>query len=240
MPVYILNDDPRLFPDPCFAESDGLLAVGGDLTPERLIEAYSRGIFPWFSDDSPILWWSPDPRLVLFPRELKISRSLRQVIRRGQFDVTVDGAFREVMTTCGELRRGSVGAGGRTQAGDNAQGGGTWITLDMIEAYCKLHELGLAHSVECRRGGELVGGLYGVALGGAFFGESMFSTASNASKVALSALSAIALDLGFTFIDCQMTTKHLLSMGAVPVPREDFMEMLALAIKGVTYCGRWG
>jgi len=226
MPVYILNEDHRIFPDPCFAESDGLLAVGGDLTPERLIEAYSRGIFPWYSDDSPILWWSPDPRLVLFPQELKISRSLRQVIRRGEFEVTVDGAFGEVMTACGLTRL--------------ENGEGTWITRDMLDAYCGLHELGIAHSVECRRGGELVGGLYGVAMGAAFFGESMFSTASNASKVALCALTAVALDLGFSFIDCQMTTKHLMSMGAVPVPREDFMDMLTQAIKGVTYCGTWG
>jgi leucyl/phenylalanyl-tRNA--protein transferase len=225
MPVYMLNENPRLFPDPCFAESDGLLAVGGDLTPERLISAYAKGIFPWFSDDSPILWWSPDPRLVIFPQELKISRSLRQVIRRGEFDVTVDGAFREVMSACGETRRG---------------GEGTWITEDMLAAYCGLFELGLAHSVECRRDGVLTGGLYGVALGGAFFGESMFSTVSNASKVALCALTAAVIELGFEFIDCQLVTRHLLSMGAVPVPRTDYLEMLGRAIKGVTYCGRWG
>ena len=173
MPVYRLTDE-LIFPHPSLADPGGLVAVGGDLSPERLLLAYAHGIFPWYSDPSPILWWSPDPRLVLFPGELKISRSLRRVIKKQVFTVTMDSAFGEVIRACAETREE------------------TWITGEMIDAYTALHELGYAHSFETRYEGRLVGGLYGVALGRAFFGESMFSAMSDASKVALVLPGALA------------------------------------------------
>ncbi len=215
MPVFRLTRK-KVFPSPELAESDGLLAVGGDLTKERLLLAYSMGIFPWYSEDSPILWWSPDPRLVLFPDELIVSRSLRQTIRKGTYAVTFDTAFEQVIRSCAGARR----------KGEN----GTWITEEMIAAYCGLHDAGFAHSVETWHNGELAGGLYGVMLGRAFFGESMFSLRSDASKVALERLAGRLIELGFMFIDCQMTTNHLLSLGARQVPRSEFMNLLKKAL----------
>lgn len=211
MPVYRLIPQP-VFPPPELAEPDGLLAVGGDLSPPRLLLAYSMGIFPWFNEGEPILWWSPDPRCVLAPGELKVSRSLSKVLRRQTFAVTFDRAFREVVTLCAELRR---------------QGGeGTWIGAEMLEAYCRLHEMGFAHSVECWRGGELAGGLYGVCLGRCFFGESMFHRVADASKVAFATLAGRLGERGFELIDCQLPTPHLMSLGTKEVPREEFLRRL--------------
>lgn len=212
MPVFRLIDD-HIFPHPSHADRSGLLAVGGDLSPGRLLLAYSRGIFPWYSDPDPILWWSPDPRLVLFPDELKISRSLKRVIKKNIFTVTFDRAFREVIRACADVR---------TNVGE-----GTWITQDMIDAYVRLHEMGHAHSVESWHEGRLVGGLYGVTMGRAFFGESMFSVKTDASKVAFVHLVLSLQGLGYEFIDCQTTTEHLKRFGAREIPRKEFLARLA-------------
>ena len=193
------------------SDPDGLLAVGGDLSPRRLLRAYADGIFPWYSEGQPILWWSPDPRMVLFPDRVRVRRSLRKVLRKQVFEVALDQAFPEVMEGCAEPRQGQ---------------NGTWITEDMLAAYCRLHELGWAHSVEVRRDGELVGGLYGVALGRLFFGESMFSRATDASKVALVYLARHLHHYGFLVIDCQTRTEHLISMGAQEIPRIRFRELV--------------
>ena len=203
---------------------NGLLCAGGDLAPERLIEAYRHGIFPWFSEGDPILWWSPDPRMVLFPDELKVSRSLRKVLERGSYETRVDSDFRAVMEKCAAPR--------------DAQGG-TWIVPEMIEAYTKLHELGFAHSVESWQDGELVGGLYGVALGQVFFGESMFAHAPDASKVALVELVARLRQRQFRVIDCQQATSHLASLGARQMPRESFAKLLQDSIQYPLSGKRW-
>ncbi|MCC6869515.1 MAG: leucyl/phenylalanyl-tRNA--protein transferase [Burkholderiales bacterium] len=195
------------------ADPNGLLAVGGDLAPRRLVDAYRRGIYPWYSQGQPILWWSPDPRMVLFVDELRVSRSLRRRVRSERFEVRIDTAFRAVVTACARTPRGG-------QAG-------TWITPEMIDAYERLHRLGYGHSVETWRGGELVGGLYGLALGRVFFGESMFACEPDASKVALVALVARLRRLGVIAIDCQQETAHLASLGARPIPRERFAGLLA-------------
>jgi leucyl/phenylalanyl-tRNA--protein transferase len=216
MPVFRLTED-LLFPPPALAEEDGLLAVGGDLSNDRILLAYSMGIFPWYSDGSPILWWSPDPRLVLLPGELKVSRSLGQVIKKGVFSVTIDTAFDRVIRNCAEINR-------KGQQG-------TWITEEMISAYISLHCAGYAHSVESWDSGELVGGLYGIALGKAFFGESMFAIKSNASKVAFVMLVEYLNKLNFSFIDCQVTTEHLKSLGAKEVARKKFLRMLKKALE---------
>ncbi|MDR2925923.1 MAG: leucyl/phenylalanyl-tRNA--protein transferase [Azoarcus sp.] len=202
-------DDPADFPDAALAlkNPNGLLAAGGALSPEWLLAAYQRGIFPWFSKDEPILWWSPDPRFVLFPREIRIRRSLRRVLRQRRFDVRVDTDFPAIIAGCAMPRE---------------TGGGTWILPAMHAAYCRMSELGYAHSVECWREGRLVGGLYGMALGRVFFGESMFSTETDASKVALASLARLLDDKGFVMIDCQMRTAHLLSMGAREISRDEF------------------
>jgi leucyl/phenylalanyl-tRNA--protein transferase len=192
-------------------EPNGLLAAGGDLSPARLLDAYHHGIFPWFSPGDPILWWSPDPRMVLVPAEFKLSRSLARVIRNGGFEVRMDTAFETAMRACAAPR-----------AGQN----GTWIQEDMIAAYRALHELGYAHSVETWRDGELVGGLYGVAIGRMFYGESMFSREANASKVALAHLARQLERRDFGLIDCQMNTPHLASLGAREIPRAEFVERL--------------
>jgi leucyl/phenylalanyl-tRNA--protein transferase len=225
MPVFLLTDALK-FPPPVLAEPDGLLAVGGDLSVERLLMAYSMGIFPWYCDGDPILWWSPDPRLLLFPHEFKVSRSLNQTIRKGTFTVTFDTAFEEVINRCSAVCRKG--------------GSGTWITGDMIRAYVSLHEAGYAHSVEARADGQLAGGLYGVALGGMFCGESMFSDRSNASKAALAGLVQKAKEWGLLFIDCQMTTPHLVSLGAQETPRKIFMELLTKALGMPATSGNWG
>lgn len=206
------DDPPDGFPDPGSALSspDGLLAMGGDLSPERLLAAYRRGIFPWFEAGQPILWWSPDPRAVLTPGAIHVSRSLRRTLRRGRYTVSVDQDFAGVITACAGTRAGT----------------GTWITADMVEAYTELHRLGHAHSVETWSGDELVGGIYGVALGGAFFGESMFSTSADASKVALVGLGELLEDLGVELIDCQVASGHLARLGARLVARAAFLDQL--------------
>lgn len=210
MPVYRLIDQP-VFPPPELAEQGGLLAVGGDLSTPRLLLAYSMGIFPWFNEGDPILWWSPDPRCILEPADLKVSRSLAKVLRRQEFTVTYDRFFAGVIDACAELRR---------------QEEGTWITAGMREAYIRLHELGYAHSVEVWRNGELAGGLYGVCLGRCFFGESMFHRVANASKVAFAALARHLHSRQFELIDCQLPTAHLASLGARTIPREEFLRRL--------------
>ena len=224
MPVYLLSEAP-MFPHPGLASREGLLAVGGDLSLERLLSAYGQGIFPWFSDGEPILWWSPDPRLVLVPHEFKISRSLKKAIKQFRFDITIDGAFRRVITECAETRV--------------AQKEPTWIVGDMIEAYCRLHESGFAHSVEAWQDGVLVGGLYGVSLGRCFFGESMFTTVNNASKVAFASLVDFLKTHAFHMIDCQVTTQHLISMGAREIPRDRFLMLLQASLKEPDMKGKW-
>jgi leucyl/phenylalanyl-tRNA--protein transferase len=202
-----------------------LLAVGGDLSSERLLEAYRLGIFPWYSDDQPILWWSPDPRLTLDLADFKISRSLAKILRKGRFEVTFDRAFEEVIRVCASVPR-------ETQSG-------TWITAEMQEAYVNLHGLGYAHSVETWLNGNLAGGLYGVSLGKAFFGESMFHLQADASKVALASLVEKLKIWDFHFIDSQMTTEHMLRLGAKELPRRIFLKRLQSALRHPTKRGRW-
>ncbi|MES2624172.1 MAG: leucyl/phenylalanyl-tRNA--protein transferase [Pseudomonadota bacterium] len=211
-------DDSFEFPDPATAlkSPNGLLAVGGDLQPMRLLQAYQRGIFPWFDDDQPPLWWTPDPRMVLFPDELHISRSLQKVINNSSFLLSSDRAFAEVLAGCAAPRKGA---------------NGTWITHEMQQAYRKLHELGFAHSLEVWHGDVLVGGLYGLAIGKVFFGESMFSRESNASKIAfVHAVQTLAVS-GVELIDCQVANPHLESLGARTIPRKDFMQFLPACTK---------
>jgi leucyl/phenylalanyl-tRNA--protein transferase len=230
----ILKPDTGLdFPPVETASPEGLLAVGGDLRVERLLAAYRRGIFPWYSDGQPILWWSPDPRAVLFPDKLSISRSLHKTLRAGKFRVTFDQRFRDVMRACAEPRRTRMYKCRERQDAESDRrehtGAGTWITAAMIEAYTELHRLGHAHSVETWRGAELVGGLYGVALGGAFFGESMFARETDASKVAFVCLVRQLARWGYTLIDCQQYTAHLARFGAEEIPRSTFLHLLAQA-----------
>ena len=198
------------------SDPNGLLAVGGDLSPQRILAAYRQGIFPWFGEGQPILWWSPDPRMVLEIAAFKVSRSLRKRLAHHEFELSADTAFRAVVEACARVPR----AGQR----------GTWITEDMIEAYVELHALGYTHSIEAWRGGDLVGGLYGLALGRVFFGESMFSEATDASKCALAALVAHLRRLEVPLIDCQQETAHLRSLGARPIPRSAFAARLAQLI----------
>lgn len=224
MPVFLLSDDIE-FPSPHLASKEGLLAVGGDLTQNRLLLAYRMGIFPWFSNNEPIMWWSPDPRLVLFPEEIRISRTLKKTIKKKMFRVTMDSAFVQVIHQCAQIR---------LQNGQD-----TWIVEEMINAYCKLHESGFAHSVEAWHQGELAGGLYGVSLGGSFFGESMFTLVSNASNVAFVKLVEYLISLSFDMIDCQIATQHLIRFGAREVPRARFLEKLNESLKKPTLKGRW-
>jgi leucyl/phenylalanyl-tRNA---protein transferase len=217
IPFLRPGDPPEAFPplEQALDEPDGLLCAGGDLSPARLLEAYRRGIFPWYSEGQPILWWSPDPRAVLFPAEFRVSRSLRKTLRNRGFDTTVDRAFTEVVALCAD-------AGLRPE--------GTWISPEMQSAYQALYQSGHAHSVETWLGGRLVGGLYGVALGKVFFGESMFSVTRDASKVALARLVAEAIARGVEIIDCQLTSLHLESLGARCIPRAEFRARLSDAI----------
>jgi len=224
MPVFQL-DESISFPPPQMAREDGLLAVGGDLSPERLLLAYNLGIFPWYSPGDPILWWSPDPRLVLFPDDFHLSKSLVKTIRQREFTTTFDTSFAEVIRNCANTRRNKEEE--------------TWIDEEMIEAYCKLHELGYAHSVESWQGGELKGGLYGVSLGSVFFGESMFSLAPNSSKVAMAALVERLVNWEFDMIDCQVGTAHLKSLGAEEISGDEFWERLALSVDKPTLVGKW-
>lgn len=224
MPVYKLPEEPY-FPDPRLAREDGLLAVGGDLTPGRLVQAYANGIFPWYSGGEPIMWWSPDPRMVLFPKKFNRSKSLTRTVKKGIFKVTFDTDFESVIQYCSETRR--------------TDEMGTWITEDMIEAYVQLHNMGLAHSVETWRDGKLVGGLYGVSLGSAFFGESMFHLMSDASKVAFWYLVEQAILWDFDMIDAQQDTAHLRSLGAETIDREFFLHLLHKSMEKPTKQGSW-
>ena len=208
-----LNPSNTTFPAPSLAlrEPNGLLAVGGDLSPDRILAAYQRGIFPWFNPGDPILWWSPSPRTVIYPSQLHVSKSLRKFLRAGTYRVTFDHCFSEIMYACAGPRRDSDG---------------TWISEEIIAGYTALHHRGFAHSVEVWRDQELVGGLYGMVLGRIFFGESMFSRADNASKVGFAHLVQQLLAWNFQLIDCQVANDHLFSLGAVEIPREDFQQLL--------------
>lgn len=224
MTIYRLPEE-IIFPSPEYAEPDGLLAVGGDLSPERLLLAYQNGIFPWYSDGDPILWWSPDPRLVLYPEKLKVSKSLKRTIKKGKFEIRFDTNFRDVISNCAtNFRKGQDG---------------TWITEEMREAYCHMYELGFAHSVEAYLDNELVGGLYGLALGECFFGESMFTLVPDASKVAFAHLVDKLKSWGFRLIDCQVSTSHLLSLGAEEITRGEFLEELDQLDPEFTIRGVW-
>lgn len=216
IPVPILSKS-LVFPPASQATSEGLVAVGGDLGTDRLMLAYRSGIFPWFNDDSLILWWSPDPRMVLFPEKLKISRSMKQLLRKGQFKVTVNRDFSQVISQCARIRR-------KGQAG-------TWITEHMLQAYEELNKLGHAVSYEVWEGGKLVGGLYGIDLGHVFCGESMFSLSSNASKIAFIQMARDMQKKGYRCIDCQVYSDHLASLGAEEIPREAFLQLLQVENK---------
>lgn len=224
MAVYRLGAEP-VFPDPEDSDPSGLLAVGGDLEPERLLGAYACGIFPWYSEGQPILWHSPDPRALLAPGALHVPRSLRRTLRSGCFEIRLDSAFAEVVRACAEMPRP-----------DQA---GTWITAEMQRAYGRLHELGFAHSAEAWEGDTLVGGLYGVSLGGAFFGESMFCTRDDASKAALVVLVEQLRDWGFDLFDCQIESEHLARFGARPVARREFLAQLRRSLERETLRGVW-
>jgi leucyl/phenylalanyl-tRNA--protein transferase len=224
MALYLLNEN-LAFPHPSLANKEGLLAIGGDLSVPRLLLAYESGIFPWYDEETPILWWSPDPRMILLPVNFKRSKSLRMIMNKGVFEVRFDTCFGEVIRHCARVPR----------AGQE----GTWITREMVRAYTALHREGYAHSVETFRDGRLVGGLYGVSLGKAFFGESMFFHERDASKVALSALVDRLTGWGFHFIDAQQETGHLRSLGARPAGRDIFLEMLNNALRHETIREKW-
>ena len=224
MPVYLLPEEP-VFPPPSEAEPDGLLAIGGDLSPERLLKSYTEGIFPWFRDEDDLFWFSPDPRLVLYPDEIKISSSLHRLIKGGKFKVSTDTAFEQVIQACADApRKGQDGS---------------WIDQDFINAYTRLHRLGFAHSFETFYNDELIGGLYGVSIGRAFFGESMFHKVNNASKVAFVYLVMKIKTWQFHFIDCQVETDLLTGLGAKPVPRTEYLEHLKTAVGFPSQKGKW-
>jgi leucyl/phenylalanyl-tRNA--protein transferase len=225
MPVFWLNDNELSFPHPSLAEPGGLLAVGGDLSAERLVLAYRNGIFPWFEEDGQFYWYSPDPRWVLFPAELKIHKSMRSIFNGRKFRYSLDTAFSEVMRQCA----------GTTRSGQE----GSWISEVFIESYSKLHDMGVAHSVEVWQGDELVGGLYGLALGKIFYGESMFARVPNASKAGFITLVQALEKAGFRLIDCQQETPHLTSLGARGISGELFLEYLAKNIYEKTLVGQW-
>jgi len=213
------------FPDPKLADDDGLIAQGGELSPEYLLSAYCQGIYPWFCEDEPILWWSPNPRMILRPKKFKLRKSLSRVIKRATFELRVDTAFGEVITNCSRIPRP-----------DQPE---TWITNEIINGYAKLHQLGYAHSFESYYEGELVGGLYGISLGNCFFGESMFFKKTDASKVAFYHLVQFALKNNFSFIDAQQPTEHLKSLGADQITRTDFLALLEKALQKETLRGKW-
>ena len=217
--IPILGPDPESpFPpiEQALEEPPGLLAIGGDLSPARLINAYRQGIFPWYSDDQPVLWWSPAPRCVIYPRAIHISRRLRRRYNQGKFCLTVDQSFAEVVEACAGPRRDDIG---------------TWITADMKAAYIRLHEMGIAHSVEVHIDDKLAGGIYGLSLGRVFFGESMFSKSEDTSKIALVSLCRQLQQWGFSLLDCQVANPHLLSMGAEEISRQDFKRHLKNALE---------
>ena len=220
-----LRKGSHIFPSARNASEEGLLAYGGDLNPNRILKAYREGIFPWYNPEDPILWWSPNPRLVLFPQDFKVGKSFRRVLRNKGFEVKFDQNFEAVITYCGEVPR--------------AEQEGTWLTPEMREAYIELHHMGFAHSIETYYEGELVGGLYGLAMGKAFFGESMFSLMSNASRVSLYALSSLCVEKSYDFIDCQVETPHLVKWGAKLLDRDDYLDLLDLTLQKSTDFGLW-
>ncbi len=220
-----MPDSKLFFPDPSQADDDGLLGFGGNLEVDTLLQAYSKGIFPWYSHGEPIMWWSPEPRLVLFPEKMKVSKSLLQTIKKNKFTIFADTHFSEVVRHCAGTKR----------AGQD----GTWITEEMYLAYIQLHKEGYAHSIEVFYKNQLVGGLYGVSLGKAFFGESMFHHVADASKVALWSLVQTLLKWNFNFIDAQVYTAHLVSLGAIEIPRNTFLKMLQSALEHETKKGSW-
>lgn len=222
------NRVTSMFPPVDHASPEGLLAIGGDLSSRRLLDAYRHGIFPWYSAGQPILWWSPDPRAVLYPDRFRISRSLRKTLKHGRFEVTFDRDFEAVINACAEPRL----IGGEPSAG-------TWITREMKAAYIELHESGYAHSVEAWEGPYLAGGLYGVAMGRAFFGESMFHRRTDASKVAMAGLVRLLQGWQFRFIDCQLTSGHIMSLGAEEIPRPRFLDELNKALEHPDPDGKW-
>jgi len=224
MAIFSLTDE-LLFPNPELADEDGLLAIGGDLSEQRILLAYAKGIFPWYSANYPILWWSPDPRMVLFPSKFKRHKSLKKVVESNKFDVKFDTNFDKVIDNCGKTSR----------KGES----GTWITEEMKEAYTRLHQHGYCHSVEAYHNNQLVGGLYGISLGGIFFGESMFYHKTDASKVALWHLVDFLIKFNFNFIDVQQETSHLRSLGAEPVARQKFLTLLNQSLKKKTLRGNW-
>lgn len=221
--IYKLNDSDYGFPDPRAFPKEGLCAWGGDLSPGRVLEAYKRGIFPWFNEDDPLLWWSPDPRLILFPDKIKISKSLKKSLKK--FDIKCDSAFESVMQKCQSIRV------------DNHEP--SWIDERIIKSYCKLHKEGYAHSVETYLDGELVGGLYGILIGRVFCGESMFSLKADSSKAALVALCSSPLKDMLDFIDCQIPSDHLISMGAQKISRDEFLKMLDVSLATNHRVGKW-
>ncbi|MEN8904324.1 MAG: leucyl/phenylalanyl-tRNA--protein transferase [Clostridiales bacterium] len=221
MPIFRLTEE-LVFPHPSLAEDEGVLAVGGDLSVDRLLLAYKNGIFPWYSDNQPIIWWSPDPRFVLFPKKIKISKSMKKVIRKNIFKITYDNCFSEVINKCMELRIDS-----------------TWITDEMLIAYINLHKMGFAHSVEVWKNNKLVGGLYGVSIGKCFFGESMFSTESNSSKYALIHMAKKLDERDFLIIDCQQETEHLRTLGSESIPREAFLNIIKEGTNASSFASNW-
>lgn len=225
MPVYWLNKQDLAFPHPALAEPGGLLAVGGDLNPDRLVLAYRNGIFPWFEEEDNFYWYSPDPRFVLFPSELKVHKSMRSIFNQNKFDYSLDTSFEQVIRTCAEAPR-------------NGQRG-SWISEAFIEGYTELHRQGVAHSVEVWQSGKLVGGLYGLALGRVFYGESMFAHESNASKAGFITLVRALQAAGFWLIDCQQQTQHLQSLGARSIPREQFLDYLVKNAYEPSMIGLW-
>ncbi|RLA65354.1 MAG: leucyl/phenylalanyl-tRNA--protein transferase [Epsilonproteobacteria bacterium] len=220
-----LHRHSSAFPEPRMASDEGLLAYGGDLSSHRLLTAYKKGIFPWYDQDDPILWWSPNPRLLLYPKNFYVRKSFRRVLRSGKFSVTFDHCFHEVIKNCANIHRE-----GQEKS---------WIIPEIEEAYMRLHEEGFAHSVEVYKEDKLVGGLYGVSLGKAFFGESMFSLLPDASKIAFKALSDVLGSRGYDFIDCQMKTDHMLGLGAKIVPRDDFLDALEMSVEKLGDFGSW-
>lgn len=221
---WLEADDPFPPLSAALARPNGLLAAGDDLTPARVLDAYRAGIFPWFNPGEPVLWWSPDPRMVLFPAELRVTRSLAKTLRNKSFEIRLDTSFREVMTACGEPRDGQAG---------------TWITPRMLEVYCALHREGWAHCVETWIDGQLAGGLYGVAIGNMFYGESMFMRQRDASKIAFVHLVRHLEHRGFPLLDCQMATGHLASLGAREIPRAEFSKRLAELVNSPAVPSAW-
>ncbi len=225
MPHFLLEKSNHIFPHPYLADKDGFIAVGGDLSPERLLAAYQVGIFPWYNDSTPILWFSTHPRLVLYPGNLKVSKSMKQLLRRDSFHITIDTVFEEVIDHCAKQKR--------------INQDGTWITNELKSSFLQLHEMGYAHSIEVWEGDQLVGGLYGMALGKVFYGESMFALKSNASKYGFIKLVTLLEERSFNLIDCQQDTPHLRSFGAELIAQEDFFGKLKMNVLNEGYIGDW-